>query len=185
MNQSARTVIDPDPNLKIQEVGIPIKICQILTFPEVVNIFNYYAMTDLILKGPFEYPGANYVQKKNGKIIDLKYRNKHKKKKMILEYGDVVLRHLQHNDWVLFNRQPSLHRCSMMAHQCVPVIGKSFRLNPAVTKVCLSQYYPLVTHLFNSILTALQRRFRRGRDEYCCATKLFEYVRNRIYSRSK
>lgn len=131
VNQSARTVIDPDPNLKIQEVGIPIKICKILTFPEVVNVFNYQEMNDLINKGPLEHPGANYVKKKNGITIDLKYRNK---KDITLEYGDIILRHIQHGDWVLFNRQPSLHRCSMMGHQVVPVKGKAFRLNPGVTK---------------------------------------------------
>lgn len=129
VNNSARTVIDPDPCISVEEVGIPYDICKILTFPEKVNNFTINKLTKLIMNGPNIYPGANYVyQKHNGKIIDLRYKNITK-----LSNGDIVHRHLLSSDYVLFNRQPSLHKMSMMGHKVFPMNGKSFRLNPAVT----------------------------------------------------
>ena len=52
-----------------------------------------------------------------------------------LENGDVVHRHMMDGDAVLFNRQPSLHRMSMMCH-IVKVMkkGDTFRMNVADTK---------------------------------------------------
>ena len=37
---SGRTVITPDPNLRIDQVGVPRSIAQNLTFPEIVTPFN-------------------------------------------------------------------------------------------------------------------------------------------------
>lgn len=138
VNYSARTVIGPDPVLKIDEVGIPFKICKILTFAEVVNVYNIKKLQKLVRNGPDIYPGANYIVKNVGTkeeaIIDLKYTNKESKNDTVLQFGDIVRRHLDESDHVLFNRQPSLHKMSMMAHRVRPIQGKSFRLNPSVTK---------------------------------------------------
>ena len=136
VNYSGRTVIGPDPCIKIDEVGIPYKICKILTFPEVVNRYNYKKLEKLVENGPNVYPGANYIIKNynsdNEITSDLKYRKKENPIKLC--FGDIVRRHLDTSDHVLFNRQPSLHKMSMMGHRVHPIKGKSFRLNPSVTK---------------------------------------------------
>ena len=132
VDYSARTVIDPDPCIGIEEVGIPFEICKILTFPEVVNDYNKEFLHGLIRNGPDIYPGANYIHQKYSPEMTryLKFGNNDR---IVLQNGDIVHRHLLDSDFVLFNRQPSLHRMSMMGHRVKPLPGKSFRLNPAVT----------------------------------------------------
>ena len=134
---SARTVITPDPNIQINELGIPIKMAMNLTFPEIVTIDNKVRLSKLINNGRKIYPGANYVKKKsrfNNKqydIIDLNYR-----RNVLLELGDIVDRHLVDGDYVLFNRQPSLHKLSMMAHKIKVIQNKdlyTFRMNVSAT----------------------------------------------------
>ena len=63
--------------------------------------------------------------------ITLKYVDRDK---IELNYGDIVHRHLQDGDIGFFNRQPSLHRMSMMAHRIKVVQDKTFRLNVTVCK---------------------------------------------------
>lgn len=126
---SARTVITPEPNIEIGELGVPEEIAQNLTYPEVVNQFNVERMNKLVENGPYKYPGAKYIIKKNGMKVDLRFC----KKKIKLNLGDKVERHLQDGDIVLFNRQPSLHKMSMMAHTVKVLPGLTFRLNIAVT----------------------------------------------------
>lgn len=131
VNFSARTVVGPDPNLSIHELGIPYIICKKITIPEKVNKYNIDKLQKYIENGPEIYPGANFIikEKENEKItLDLRFV----KYKLTLQYGDIVERHLLEGDYVLFNRQPSLHKMSMMGHKVKPIIGKSFRLNPAV-----------------------------------------------------
>ena len=117
-NFCARSVISSDPNIGIDELGVPIKIAMSLTFPERVTPFNINKLMKFVRNGRDTYPGANYVWPSktlsNGKRfpIDLRYR----KKDIKLHYGDIVERHLLNGDPVLFNRQPSLHRPSMMCH---------------------------------------------------------------------
>lgn len=125
---SARSVISPDANIKIGELGIPLKVAMNLTFPEVVNKFNINKMYKLIRNGNNVYPGAKSIKSiKDKKTRLLEYRDTNT---VILEFGDIVNRHLLNGDVVLFNRQPSLHKMSMMAHK-VRVIhkGHTFRLN--------------------------------------------------------
>ena len=131
VNFSARTVVGPDPSLSIHELGIPYIICKKITIPEAVNIYNIEKLQKCIRNGPEKYPGANFLKKKknNDKItLDLRFV----KYDIQLNEGDIVERHLMENDYILFNRQPSLHKMSMMGHKVKPIIGKSFRLNPAV-----------------------------------------------------
>ena len=134
---SARTVITSDPNLSLDEVGVPIKIALNITFPEVVTPYNIDEMNKLVKNGRNIYPGANFIIPANsadGKkyTIDLRYR----KKGIKLKPGDVVRRHIRNNDTVLFNRQPTLHKYGMMCHK-VKVINdtrlSTFRLNVSVT----------------------------------------------------
>lgn len=134
---SARTVITSDPNLSLDELGVPIKIAMNITFPETVTPYNIEEMKKLVKNGRYIYPGANFVTPMvayNGQkyALDLRYR----KKGIKLKPGDIVERHIIDGDPVLFNRQPSLHKLSMMCHK-VKVINDSklqtFRINVSVT----------------------------------------------------
>ena len=129
---SARSVITPDPNIKINELGVPLKIAKNITFPEIVNMRNKDFLTKLMLNGPDEYPGAKILEKKTGDSISLRYVDRNS---IELEAGDVLHRHMLDGDPILFNRQPTLHRMSMMCHLAkILKQGDTFRLNVAVTK---------------------------------------------------
>ncbi len=129
---SARSVITPDPNISIKQLGVPVKIAKNITKPISVNDNNINFLQHLIQNGPDVYPGAKILTKNNGDNISLRYVDR---KSIQLEKNDIVHRHLMDDDVVLFNRQPTLHRMSMMAHY-VKVMhqGNTFRLNVGVTK---------------------------------------------------
>lgn len=129
---SARSVITPDPNLSMRELGVPIKIAMNITKPVVVNKLNKMFLQKLIKNGPDVYPGSKILEKKNGNNISLRYVDRDT---VTLEYGDTVHRHMMDGDAVLFNRQPTLHRMSMMCHivRVMPV-GDTFRMNVSNTK---------------------------------------------------
>jgi len=128
VNYSARTVISPDPNLKLNEVGVPYEVANILTVSERVTSLNIKRMRELVART--EYPAANYILRGDGK-----------RKKIVeelrdelveeLEPGYTVERHLVDGDVVLFNRHPSLHRASLMAHFVKVIPGRTFRIHPA------------------------------------------------------
>jgi DNA-directed RNA polymerase beta' subunit len=129
---SARSVITGDPNLSIRQLGVPLKIAKNITKPITVNDRNRDFLLKLVQNGPDEYPGAKILEKKNGESISLRYIDR---RSVQLENGDVVHRHMMDGDAILFNRQPSLHRMSMMCHIVkVMMVGDSFRMNVAVTK---------------------------------------------------
>ena len=129
---SARSVITADPNISIRELGIPMKIAKNITKPVVVNKLNRAFLTKLVQTGPDEYPGAKILEKKNGESITLRYVDR---KSISLEYGDIVHRHMMDGDAILFNRQPTLHRMSMMCHIArIMKKGDTFRMNVADTK---------------------------------------------------
>lgn len=129
---SARSVITADPNLSMDELGVPEKIANNLTYPELVTDYNIREMTQLVRNGPNVYPGAkSYKRKLDGTKKNLKFHEN--RDAIVLAFGDTVYRHLMDNDWVLFNRQPSLHKMSMMAHRVKVLKGKTFRLNVNVT----------------------------------------------------
>lgn len=127
---SARSVITPDPNIRPDQLGVPVRIAMDLTFPEKVTAFNIGKLYKLIQNGPDIHPGAKTIQRANGRVISLKHVNT---KIIELFEGDIVNRHLMDGDIVLFNRQPSLHRMSMMAHEAVILPYNTFRLNVFVT----------------------------------------------------
>lgn len=141
VNFSARTVITSDPTIEINQLGVPMKIAMNLTFPEVVTPNNIKFLSKLVKNGRVNYPGANFVfqdpigaLQKGKRVlpIDLRFRRDN----IELRYGDIVERHLMDNDIVLLNRQPTLHKQSMMGHR-VKVINNpnllTFRLSPTVT----------------------------------------------------
>ena len=128
---SARSVITPDPNISIQELGVPIEIASNLTFPERVTVHNRDKMYKLVQNGADKYPGAKTIVRGDGRMISLKHVNA---KDIVLYNGDIVNRHLLDGDVVLFNRQPTLHKMSMMAHKVKVLPYKTFRLNVLVTR---------------------------------------------------
>jgi len=129
---SARSVITPDPELSISELGVPMKIAMNITKPVYVTEENKHYLLYLIQNGPDKYPGAKILEKKNGENISLRYTDR---ENIMIYEGDCVHRHMLNGDYVLFNRQPTLHRMSMMAH-IVKVLSKgdTFRMNVADTK---------------------------------------------------
>ena len=128
---SARSVITPDPNISIAELGVPEKIAMNLTRPERVTEFNRQKLYKFVQNGPNVFPGAKTIRRGvDGRIVSLRHVNT---KDVVLHYGDIVNRHLMDGDIVLFNRQPTLHRMSMMAHKVKVLKYKTFRLNVSVT----------------------------------------------------
>ncbi|MCW7075095.1 MAG: DNA-directed RNA polymerase subunit A' [Candidatus Methanospirare jalkutatii] len=130
VNFSARTVISPDPNISIDEVGVPEQIAKELTVTVHVTPRNLEEMRETVRRGT-EHPGANYVRRPDGKKLKITEKNRETLASE-LDVGWKVERHLRDGDIVLFNRQPSLHRLSIMAHYVKVMPGKTFRLNPAV-----------------------------------------------------
>ena len=127
---SARSVITPDPNISIAEIGVPIKIAINLTVPEKVTPYNKEQMYKLIQNGADKHPGAKTIVSANGSVKSLKHVNR---REIVLHVGDVVNRHLDDGDIILFNRQPTLHRMSMMGHRVKVLPYNTFRLNVSVT----------------------------------------------------
>ena len=138
-NFNGRTVITSDPTISVNHLGVPVKVAKVLTFPIIVTPSNIEEMTRLVRNGPDNYPGANFVFKRSSfepgrqvHPIFLKFR----KEEVNLAYGDVVERHLQSGDPVLLNRQPTLHKQSMMAHKIKVIDNEdylTFRLSVAAT----------------------------------------------------
>uniref|UniRef100_A0A8C2PGV5 DNA-directed RNA polymerase subunit n=1 Tax=Capra hircus TaxID=9925 RepID=A0A8C2PGV5_CAPHI len=129
---SGRTVISPDPNLRIDEVAVPVHVAKILTFPEKVNKANINFLRKLVRNGPEVHPGANFIQQRHTQMKRfLKYGNREKMAQE-LKFGDIVERHLIDGDVVLFNRQPSLHKLSIMAHLARVKPHRTFRFNECV-----------------------------------------------------
>ena len=137
VNFSARTVITPDPYLSINQVGVPEMAARELTVPIRTNIHNLQFIKWLMKENfdpsdPERYiPGINYMIRPDGRRVKLTEENWEFNLER-LEPGFIVERHLMDGDIVLFNRQPSLHRMSMMAHEVRIMKGKTFRINLCV-----------------------------------------------------
>ncbi|PVU89228.1 hypothetical protein BB561_005480 [Smittium simulii] len=128
---SARTVITGDPNIDIDQVGVPRSIARNMTFPEVVTPYNIEKLQEMVQNGPNEHPGAKYVIRDSGERIDLRYSKRGGD--IPLRIGYRVERHMVDDDVVIFNRQPSLHKMSMMGHRVKIMPYSTFRLNLSVT----------------------------------------------------
>jgi DNA-directed RNA polymerase III subunit RPC1 len=145
---TGRTVISPDPNCAIDEVIVPVDMAKTLTYPERVNRYNFEKLKNLILMGSDVHPGANNVYlnpdasgnpedgEPQTEIRPLHIMNRNWRKKVAdeLKIGDIVERHLENGDCVLFNRQPSLHRVSIMAHRVRVMPFRTLRFNECVCK---------------------------------------------------
>ncbi len=154
VNFSCRSVISPDVNLNTNEIGIPDTFATVLSYPEPVNAYNFEEMRQAVINGPDVHPGANYIQDENGVMISLEtmdYQQRVALSKTLLTIGahhavtnkhnrpiasgmcKKVGRHLRTGDVVLVNRQPTLHKPSIMAHRVhvLPGGGRTIRFHYA------------------------------------------------------
>jgi len=131
VNFSARTVISPDPTLSLNEVGVPDRVATEMTQTMVVNEENLALARQYVRNGPETHPGANYVKRPDGRRVRVTEKVCEELAERV-NPGWEVQRHLVDGDIVLFNRQPSLHRMSIMAHEVVVMPYKTFRLNTTV-----------------------------------------------------
>ena len=123
VDYSARSVISSDSFIGVDEVGLPLEMCQKLTLPEYVTSWNITHMQKLLLKKQVR------LVERHGKMINPTYRYN-----MFPQVGDIFHRHLRKGDYVLCNRQPTLWASSIQAMKVVPMeIGKTVRLNVDVT----------------------------------------------------
>src|SRR3989344_665427 len=132
VNFSARTVISPDPYISINEVGVPMDIAKELTVAIKVNKNNIAELKKVILNGSNTHPGANYILRSDGMKKKITEENK-KDIAEEIDVGYIVERHLMDGDITLMNRQPSLHRMSMMAHRARIMPYQTLRINLSVT----------------------------------------------------
>lgn len=134
---SSRTVISPDANLSIEEICVPDRVAVTMTYPERVTQYNIAKLRMCVKRGK-KHPGANAVVKKSNKRrlnLAVFYKTGKERLDQIaeqLQIGDVVERHLEDGDIVLFNRQPSLHKLSIMSHRAKVREWRTFRLNECV-----------------------------------------------------
>lgn len=133
---SGRSVISPDPNLSMDELGVPEKMAKGLLVPERVNEYNIDKLRELIVRGPKKYPGAVIVKEKTGpgeyrKTLLEIFKSKKRREKIAeeLKSGDIVERTLMDGDPILFNRQPTLHKLSMMTHYAKVLPYDTLRLH--------------------------------------------------------
>ncbi|NKE35177.1 DNA-directed RNA polymerase subunit A' [Natronococcus sp. JC468] len=131
VNFSARTVISPDPTLSLNEVGVPDRVASEMTQTMNVTERNVEEARRYVSNGPEAHPGANYVRRPDGRRLKVTEKNCEQLAEKV-DAGWEVNRHLVDGDIVIFNRQPSLHRMSIMAHEVVVMPYKTFRLNTVV-----------------------------------------------------
>lgn len=123
---SSRTVITPDPYMDIDQIGVPEWIALRQTIPERVNLYNLDKLKAMVQKGARTLGGAHAIRTSSGETIHLIMRSD--RSSIQLEPGDIVERYLSNDDWIMFNRQPSLHKQSIMGHRVKIMPGSTFRL---------------------------------------------------------
>ncbi|KAL3802193.1 hypothetical protein HJC23_001737 [Cyclotella cryptica] len=130
---SARTVISPDPNLRVDQVGVPVHVAKIMTYPEQVSRYNIEKLRQRVRNGPDVHPGANLIRQagENSFVKSLAFGDRERAAQS-LRIGDIVERHMEDGDVVLFNRQPSLHKLSIMSHHAKVMPWRTFRFNICV-----------------------------------------------------
>ena len=144
VNFAARSVISPDPNIETNEIGVPPVFAKKLTYPEPVTNHNFYELKEAVLNGVEKWPGAAAIENENGQVINLRIKNFEERQALANQLlapsstnvtgarNKKVHRHLNNGDIVLMNRQPTLHKPSMMAHRARVLPGeKTIRMHYA------------------------------------------------------
>ena len=147
VNYCARTVITPDPKISTSQFGVPAWVAKRLTYNETVTEYNYAELRKAVINGPENHPGAEAVIDENGKVSKLDPRDIEARRAMAdqlltpltsgqgLTKMKKVKRHLRTGDAILANRQPTLHKGSIMAHRAKVTKGEfTFRLHYANCK---------------------------------------------------
>ena len=142
VNFAARSVISPDPNIETNEIGIPPVFAMKLTYPEPVTSHNFLELKQAVLNGTEKWPGAAAIENENGQIINLRLKNFEDRQALANQLlapsntsvngarNKKVHRHLNNGDIVIMNRQPTLHKPSMMAHRAKVLPGeKTIRMH--------------------------------------------------------
>merc|ERR1712100_264759 len=133
VNFAARSVISPDPFINTNQIGVPEVFAKRLTFPQPVTEWNYKELCERVINGPDIHPGANMIEDDRGfRIIlrggDENYESRVAASKTLLAQKSsdnihrksaIVYRHLQDGDYIVMNRQPTLHKPSMMSHRAL------------------------------------------------------------------
>lgn len=167
VDMSGRTVITSDPYIRLNEVGVPLIIAKNLTYPEIVTKHNIDYLRKLVTNGQRAYPGAKSVIKHyidaSGNEAKGFYSLKHNKVPIQITPGNIVERHLVNGDMIFFNRQPSLHKLSMMGHMCHILNNPTlltFRVNVSVTGPYNADFDgdEMNVHCPQSIQTAVELR---------------------------
>jgi len=155
---TGRTVITGDSYIHLEELGIPMLIAKKLTLPEVVNKFNIDRLSYIIDSTGNDLK-ANYIIKGYNKVIDLRYKSSNSI--ILLKYGFIIERHIQNGDIVILNRQPSLHKMSMMGHRVKIFPKLTFRLNLSVTTPYNADFDgdEMNIHIPQSIITRAESAF--------------------------
>ncbi|KAK5191057.1 60S acidic ribosomal protein P1 [Cryomyces antarcticus] len=144
VNFAARSVISPDPNIETNEIGVPPVFARKLTYPEPVTDHNFLELKQAVMNGPDLWPGAAAIENENGQVINLKTKNEEERMALANQLlapsstnvtgarNKKVHRHLNNGDIVIMNRQPTLHKPSMMAHRARVLPGeKTIRMHYA------------------------------------------------------
>lgn len=144
VNFAARSVISPDPNIETNEIGVPPVFAKKLTYPEPVTNHNFYELKEAVLNGVDKWPGAAAIENENGQVINLRIKNFEERQALANQLlapssttvtgarNKKVHRHLNNGDIVLMNRQPTLHKPSIMAHRARVLPGeKTIRMHYA------------------------------------------------------
>ena len=144
VNFAARSVISPDPNIETNEVGVPPVFARKLTYPEPVTNHNFYELKQAVLNGVEKWPGAAAIENESGQVINLRTKNFEERQALANQLlapssstvsgarNKKVHRHLANGDIVIMNRQPTLHKPSMMAHRARVLSGeKTIRMHYA------------------------------------------------------
>ncbi|KAK5635026.1 hypothetical protein RRF57_010738 [Xylaria bambusicola] len=144
VNFAARSVISPDPNIETSEIGVPPVFAKKLTYPEPVTSHNFREMQQAVINGIDKWPGAAAIENENGQIINLKNKSVEDRVALANQLlapsshhysrlgGKKVHRHLGNGDVVLMNRQPTLHKPSIMGHRARVLPGeKTIRMHYA------------------------------------------------------
>ncbi|KAI0959721.1 hypothetical protein AcW1_004466 [Taiwanofungus camphoratus] len=164
VNYAARSVISPDVNIEPSEIGIPPVFARKLTFPEPVTPANFHELRQYVITGPRGYPGATMVEYEGGHLqfldkLSAEQRTAIANQLLTPQEGNhgstnrsglqartatvnkKVYRHLRDGDILILNRQPTLHKPSMMAHKARVLQGeKTIRMhyaNWSVSSFCL------------------------------------------------
>ncbi|ORX40060.1 hypothetical protein BD324DRAFT_254113 [Kockovaella imperatae] len=150
VNYAARSVISPDINIETNEIGIPPVFARKLTYPEPVTAQNVAELRQLVINGPRQHPGASMVQMEDGTRVSLDRTTLEQRTAIANQLATPqseahassslgpaarnkkVFRHIRDGDIVILNRQPTLHKPSMMCHKVKVLLGeKTIRMHYA------------------------------------------------------